>query len=162
MRVSEWKLLSCVRLFAMLWTVASQAPLSMKFSKQEYWRGLPFPSPGDLPHLRIKLGSPALQADSLLSESSLHVAQLYPTLCNPMNCSLPGSSVHGIFQARILAWVANSFSRGSSLHTVRTRVSCIAGRFFTVWATRKAQTPGTGNTKPNKPYLQGVSSEQWL
>ena len=50
------------------WTVACQAPLSIEFSRQEYWSGLPFPSPGDLPHLGIKLWSPALQADSLPSE----------------------------------------------------------------------------------------------
>ena len=50
------------------WTVACQSPLSMGFSKQEYWSGLPFPSPGDLPNPGFKLGSPALQADSLLAE----------------------------------------------------------------------------------------------
>ena len=50
------------------WTVAHQAPLSMEFSRQEYWSRLPFPSPGDLPDPRIELGSPALQADSLPSE----------------------------------------------------------------------------------------------
>ena len=49
-----------------LWTVAHQAPLSMGFSRQEYWSGLPFPSPGDHPDPGIKLRSPALQADSLL------------------------------------------------------------------------------------------------
>ena len=49
-------------------TIARQAPLSMGFSKQEYWSGLPFPSPGDLPDPRIKPGSPALQTDSLPSE----------------------------------------------------------------------------------------------
>ena len=53
------------------------------------------------------------------------------TLCNPMDCSLPGSSVHGILQARILEWVAISFSRGSSQSRNRTQVSRIAGRFFT-------------------------------
>ena len=47
------------------WTVACQAPLSMGFSRQEYWTGLPFPSPGDLPDPEIEPGSPALQADSL-------------------------------------------------------------------------------------------------
>ena len=60
--------LSRVRLFATPWTVACQAPLSMEFSKQEYWSGLPFPSPGYLPNPGIKpasLVSPALQADSL-------------------------------------------------------------------------------------------------
>ena len=50
------------------WTVALQAPLSMRFSRQEYWSGLPFPPPGDLPNPEIKPGSPALQADSLLAE----------------------------------------------------------------------------------------------
>ena len=60
---SEVKSLSRVRLFATLWTVALQAPLSMGFSRQEYWSGLPFPSPGDLPDPGIKPRSPALQAD---------------------------------------------------------------------------------------------------
>ena len=60
--------LSRVQLFVTLWTVAGQAPLSMGFSRQEYWSGLPFPSPGDLPNLGIKLESPALQADSIPSE----------------------------------------------------------------------------------------------
>ena len=60
--------LSRVRLFVTPWTVACQAPLSMGLSKQEYWSGLPFPPPGNLPHPGIKPRSPALQADSLLSE----------------------------------------------------------------------------------------------
>ena len=50
------------------WTVASQAPLSVGFSRHEYWNGLPFPSPGDLPNPGIEPGSPALQADSLPTE----------------------------------------------------------------------------------------------
>ena len=58
-----------------------------------------------------------------------------PTLCNPMDCSLPGSSVHGIFQARVLEWIAISFSRGSSRHRDQTWVSHIAARCFTIWAT---------------------------
>ena len=65
---SEIKSLSRVRLFATLWTVACQAPLSMGFSRQEYWSRLPFPSPGDLPNPGIEPGSPALQADALSSE----------------------------------------------------------------------------------------------
>ena len=56
---------------------------------------------------------------------------------DPMDCNLPGSSVHGISQARILEWVAISFSRGSSQPRDRTRVSCIAGRFFTGRVTRE-------------------------
>ena len=60
--------LSHVRLFSAPWTVAQQAPLSMEFSRQEYWSGLPFPSPGNLPDPGIEAGSPLLQADSLLFE----------------------------------------------------------------------------------------------
>ena len=73
------------------------------------------------------------------SESESELAQWSPTLCDPKDCSLPGSSVHGIFQARVLEWVAISFSRGSSWTRDQTQVSCIAGRRFTLWATREAQ-----------------------
>ena len=66
------------------------------------------------------------------------VAQSCPTLCDPMDCSPPGSSIHGILQARILEWVAISFSRGSSQPRDQTQVSCIAGRRFNFWATREA------------------------
>ena len=62
------KLLSRVRPFATPWTVAHQAPASMGFSRREYWSGLPFPSPGDLPDPGIEPRSPALQADALTSE----------------------------------------------------------------------------------------------
>ena len=65
------------------------------------------------------------------------VTQLCLTLWNPMDCSLPGSSVHGISQARVLEWVAISFSRGSSRPRNPTRVSHIAARHFTFWATRE-------------------------
>ena len=57
-----------LQLFATPWTIAHQAPLSMGFSRQEYWSGLSFPSPGDLPNPGIEHGSPALQADSLPNE----------------------------------------------------------------------------------------------
>ena len=63
------KLLSRVQLFATSWTVAHQAPLSMGFSRQEFWSGLPFPSPGDLPNPGIEPRSPSLQADALTSEA---------------------------------------------------------------------------------------------
>ena len=59
------------------------------------------------------------------------VAQSCPALCYPMGCSLPGSSVHGILQARILEWVTISLSRGSSRPRDRTQISCKAGRVFT-------------------------------
>ena len=74
-----------------------------------------------------------------LIKSESEVAQLCPTLCDPMDCSLPGSSLHGILQARVLEWVAISFSRGSSQPRDWTRVSCIPGRRFNLWATREAQ-----------------------
>ena len=69
-------------------TAAHQAPLSLGFSRQKHWSGWPFPSPMHE------------------SESESEVAQSCPTLSNPMDCSLPGSSVHGIFQARVLEWGA--------------------------------------------------------
>ena len=69
------------------------------------------------------------------------VIQSCPTLCDRMDCSLPGSSVHGILQARTLEWVAISYSRVSSQPRNQTQVSCITGRFFTVWATREATLP---------------------
>ena len=137
------KLLSRVRLFATPWTVAYQASPSMGFSRQEYWSGVPQPSPGDLPDPGIEPWSPALEADALTSEPpgkpkvtltavknfKMHsgsnkagyfccchclVTKLCPTLCDSMDNSPQVSSVRGIFQARILEWVAIPFSRGSS------------------------------------------------
>ena len=69
-------------------------------------------------------------------ESEIEVTQSCPTLCNPMDCSLPGSSVHGIFQAIVLEWIAISFCRGSSWPRDQTRVSRIVDRCCTVWASR--------------------------
>ena len=82
---------SCFQLFATPWTVACQVPMSMEFSRQEYWSGFPVPSPEKLPH-------PEIQTMLLLCL----VTQSCPTLCNPMDCSPPGFSVHGILQARKL------------------------------------------------------------
>ena len=76
-------------------------------------------------------------------EGEGEVAQSCPTFFDPMDCSLPGSSVHGIFQARMLEWIAISFSRGSSQPRNRTGVYRIAGRRFTVWATWEAHGCGT-------------------
>ena len=73
--------------------------------------------------------STAGQVKVLVTQSCLIV-------CDPMDCSLPGSSVQGILQARILERIVIPFSRGSSQPRDRTQVSCIAGRFFTSWATR--------------------------
>ena len=96
----------------LIWQVDS-LPLSHQGSPS-FW--LPFWLPLTLPiNVRVKVKIP----------------QSCPILCNPMDCSLSGSSVHGIPQARILEWVAYPFSRGSSQPRSRTGVSCIAGRFFT-------------------------------
>ena len=81
---------SHVQLYATPWTAAYQAPPSLGVSKQEHWSGLPFPSP--------------------MHESESEVAQSCPTLSDPMDCSLPGSSINGIFQARVLEWGAIAFS----------------------------------------------------
>ena len=70
-------------------------------------------------------------------QSESEVTQSCPTLCDPMDCSLPGSSIRGIFQARVLEWVAVSFPRRSSQPRDQTQVSRIAGRRFTIWATRE-------------------------
>ena len=83
------------------------------------------------------------------SESTPHVhAQLLSQvwLCDAMDCSPPGSSVHGVLQVRILEWVAMPFSRGSSQLKDQTQVSCIGGEFFTVWASREAPVPHVGGT----------------
>ena len=69
---------------------------------------------------------------------SVLVTQLCLTLCDPLDCSPPGSSVHEILQARILEWEAILFSRGSTQPRNRTWVFCIVGRFFTIWNTREA------------------------
>ena len=118
--------------------IACQAPLSMEFSRQEYWSRLPFPSPGDLHDPGIEHASPALQVNCLLlshqgspekfkfgkktvslftipiqhyaERSAAALLQSCPTLCNPTDGSPPGCSVPGILQARILGWVAISFS----------------------------------------------------
>ena len=161
------------------WAVAHQAPLSMEFPRQEYWNGLPFPSPGDLPNPGIKTMSPVSKADSsplshlgsqawygvksLSVSNSLWPHGLY-RLWNSLGQKTGMGSLsllQGIFpnqglnpglphcrqilyqlshqgSPRILEWVAYPFSRGSSRPRNWTRVSCIAGRFFTSWATRGA------------------------
>ena len=73
-----------------------------------------------------------------LSESEREVAQSCPTLCYPVDGSLPSFSIHGILQARILECGAIAFSRGSSQPRDQTRVFCIGGRCFNFWATREA------------------------
>ena len=101
-------------------TAAHQAPRSLGFSSKNTGVGCHF----------------LLQCMKVKSKNE--VTQSCPTLHDRMDCSLPGSSAHGIFQARVLEWVAMPSSRGSSLPRDRTWVSSIADRRFTVWATREA------------------------
>ena len=77
-----------------------------------------------------------------LTEGESEVGQSCLTVCDPVHCSPPGSSIHGVLQARILEWVAVSFSRGSSQPRNRTYVYCIAGRHFNLWAIREAWLRG--------------------
>ena len=90
----------------------------------------------------------ALQNLPGLESGWVIIAQSCPTLFDPIDCSLPGSPIHVILQARILEWVAISFSRGSSQPRDWTLVSCIAGRFFTSWAPREA-LGDQGESEPN-------------
>ena len=84
-----------------------------------------------------------------------------PTLCNLVDCSLPGSSIHGIFQARILEWVAISFSRGSSRPRDWTQVYCIGGRRFTVWATWEVPTLNIQIGKSTEMKRRAVLGKGW-
>ena len=89
------------------------------------------------------------------------VTQLCPTLCDPMDCSLPGSSVHGILQERILEWVVIPFSRGFLWPRDRTQVFHIAGRFFTIWATREAQSLKKKKKKKKNKKTNFAKGEDW-
>ena len=108
------KSLSSVRLFATPWTVAYKSPLSMEFSRQEYWSGLPFPSPGDLPDPGIKPMSPALQADALPSEISgkpLSLPNSKPTSIS--STTLYDTKIYisyKLFQASLLKLIDDSIS----------------------------------------------------
>jgi len=123
------------------WVVSGQS--SCLCSYLVWLRALPggghISQPGWIPDWELRGGwQGTLRAGTSSLLSSALVTQSCLTLCDPMNCSLPGPSVHGILQARILEWVAISFSRGSSWFRDWTWVSCIAGRLLTTWATREA------------------------
>ena len=87
---------------------------------------------------------------------TMWVAQLCPTLCDPIDYNPPGPSVHGILQARILEWVAILFSRGSSWPRDQTQVSCITDWLFTIWAIREAHP-----TTHTHTYIYACFA-QWL
>ena len=100
---------SRVRLFATPWTVAPQAPPFMWFSSQEYWSGMPFPSPRDLPDPGIELGSPALQADVLPSEPSDRVGRYFLIQGIFLNQGLYTGFLH---HRQILYWLSHQGSPG--------------------------------------------------
>ena len=104
---------------------------------------------GDPPHTE-----PPTHLLKVLRKNESEVAQSCPTLCDPMDCSLPGSSIHGVFQARILEWVAISFSRRSSQPRDWTQISHTVGRRFIVWATREVLSP------VQKPGL-ALGAQRW-
>ena len=120
----------------------------MDFSRQEYWSGLSFLSPGDLPDPGIKPRPPALQADSLPSESPgkpswcLKVKVLVPqsclTLCDPMDCNSPGSSVCGVLQARIQEWLPFPSPRDLLDPGIRPRSLALQADSFTTSTTWEA------------------------
>ena len=90
---------------------------------------------------------------NVLSYGGVKVAQLCPTLCDPMDYR-----VHGILQARILGWLAVSFSRGSSWPRDQTQVSHIAGGFFTHWATREARLDDNIQSVLKTPLNMNISA----
>ena len=110
------------------------------------WQLTRLPHPWDSPGKNTEVGRHFL-LQCMKVKSERKVAQSYPTFSNPMDCSPPGSSVRGFLQARILEWVAISVSRGSSKSRDYTQVSCIAGRFFTFWATRKSLSSPVATAK---------------
>ena len=135
--------LSYVELFVTPWTVACQATLSMGFSRQEYWSGMPFPTSGDLPDPGIQPMSPALAAAAKSHQSC-------PTLCDPIDCSPPGSPIHGILQPRVLEWVAIAFS------------PALAGGFFTASTTSQEKGAPNSLLTPNSTVLNPGFTNLWL
>ena len=118
---------SRVRLCATPQTAAHQAPLSLGFSRQEYWSGLPFPPPGDFPDARIRLMSVALAGEFFTTVpipaaavAAAKSLQSCPTLCDPIDGSPPGSTIPGILQERTLEWVAISSSKRSYRNKVKS------------------------------------------
>ena len=141
----------------------------MGFLRQEYWSGLPFPSPGDLPNPG-KTVSPALAGRFFTTESPgkpfTHFTYLYITaataakslqscltLCDPMDCSLPGFSVHGILQARTLKWVVISFSNAWNWK-VKVKSFSRVWLLATPWAAAYQAPPSMGFSK--QEYWTGV------
>ena len=140
--------LNRVWLFVIPWTSAHQAPLSSTLS-QSLIRFMSIES--------VMLSNHLILCYFLESE----VTQSCLTLCDPMDCSLPGSFVYRIFQARVLEWVAISFSRRSSWPRDWTQVSRTVGRCFTVWATREVAPTKSSNEASNAQRRMNVSIKNY-
>ena len=123
------------------WTVAHQVLLSVSFSRQEYWVGLPFPTPWDLPN---SAAATAAAAKSL---------QLCPALCDPIDGSPPGSPAPGILQARTLEWVAISFSNAGKWK-VKVKLLSSVWLFTTPWTAAYQAPPSMGFSR--QEYWSGV------
>ena len=133
--VTNWKII--------IWQITHRTFLKLRSSSPPWGSGVRKRSPQSTWFWStggLIIGTPHEQG----KWSEVKVAQSCPNFCDHMNSSLPVSSVYGTLQARILEWVAFPSSRGSSQPREWAQVSCIAGRFFTVWATRKAQEYWSG------------------
>ena len=146
------------------WTVALQALLSMKFSRQEYWSGLPFPPPGNLPEPGMEPTSPALTGGFFTTEppgkpylphaaAAAKSLQSCPTRCDPIDGSPPGSPVPGILQARTLEWVAISFSNAWKWKVKEKSLSRVR-LVVTPWTAAYQASPSMGFSR--QEYWSGV------
>ena len=146
---------SISRLCATPQTVACQAPLPMRFSRQEYWSGLPFPSPGIFPtqglNTFLLIGSQILYCGATRESPEGNKSKNKQIDACMLSCSIMSDSLwpHGLQPARLLCpWVFPVKNTGVGSHFLLqgsfwprdwTQVSCTTGRFFTIWATREAQ-----------------------
>ena len=139
--------LTCVWLIVAPWTVAHQALLSLEFSRQEYWSGSPFPSPGDLPNPGIEPVSPELAGGFfttlLPGAAAAKPLQSCLILCDPIDRSPPGCPVPGILQARSLEWVAISFSNVWKWKVKVKSLSCVR-LVATPWTAAHQAAPPMG------------------
>ena len=151
-----WSLLH-IQLFATPWTVARQTPLSMGFSRPEYWSGLPFPSPGDLPNPGVKQGSPALQVDSSPSEPPAKPLIGYTPVQNKKLKKCPVSELAGFCllpEQDISPRLSSLYHKGSPLpgpyHTSHWQACRVAGGGEGCLV-RLTQSPGDGFTCEGNP-----------
>ena len=139
-----------------LWTVACQTPLSMRFHRQEYWSGLPFPFPGNLSDPGVKSMFPTFPSlagrfltterplkPHILPAATAKLLQSCSTLCDHIEGSPPGSLVPGILQARTLEWVAISFSNAWKWKVKVKSLSRIR-LFATPWTAAYQAPPSMG------------------